>query len=94
MEFLFELLFELIFEGATCISSNKKISKLIRYPLILIIVLFFLSVIFGLLFLGIILLKENILAGCFTIAISILLFILSIVKFKKIYLKKVEEDEI
>lgn len=34
MDFIFELLFELIFEGALSVSSDKKVSKFIRYPLI------------------------------------------------------------
>lgn len=34
MDFIFELLFELIFEGALSVSSDKKVPKFIRYPLI------------------------------------------------------------
>jgi len=41
MEFLIEELLNLIFEGSIEISSNKKVSKWIRYPLIVIIILFF-----------------------------------------------------
>ena len=88
MEFIFELIAELILEGSIEISSNKKISKWIRYPLIFLIVLFFLTVIGLILFLGICLFNKNILGSLFIIAIGIIFLILSIVKFRKIYIKK------
>lgn len=57
------------------ISSNKKISKWIRYPLILFIILFFSIVIIGLFVLGLIILKENILFGLFIIVLSLFMLI-------------------
>lgn len=80
-----EFIVELLLEGSIEISSNKKISKWIRYPLI---VLFFLSVICLILFLGISLFNKNILGGLFVIDIGIILLILSMVKFRKVYIKK------
>lgn len=88
MEFLFEFIAELLLEGSIEISSNKKISKWIRYPLIVILILLFSVVIFGLLTLGIIILNKNILAGIFIIIVSIIMLIGSIIKFKNTYLKK------
>lgn len=35
MEFIFEVVFELILEGGIAIGTNKKYSKWIRYPLLL-----------------------------------------------------------
>lgn len=93
MKFLIELLFELIFEGSIELSSNKKISKFIRYPLIVIIILFFASVIFGLFFLGFIIYNKNIFASLFIITISVVMFILSIIKFKKLYFDKKVENK-
>lgn len=90
MEILIELLFELLFEGTFEISKNKKISKLIRYPLIALIVLFFALIIFGMLFIGLTVANNNILLGLFIIIISLVLLVLSIMKFKKIYMEKKE----
>jgi len=88
MEFLMELVLELILEGSISISSNKKISKWIRYPLIVIIILFFLSVI-GLVFLtGILVFKYSVLLSMLFIAIGAFLLVASIIKFKKLYLNK------
>lgn len=90
MEYLFEFLLDLILETGIEVSSNKKISKMIRYPLILLIVLFFALVIFGLLFLGILILNKNIWAGIFIISVSAILLISAIIKFKKIYINKLK----
>ncbi len=84
MEFLIEILLNLLLE----VSKNKKISKFIRYPLIAIIILFFAIVIFGLMFIGIICLKNSIVGGLIILLFSILLLIMAILKFKKIYLEK------
>ncbi|MBP3461879.1 MAG: hypothetical protein J6K21_05705 [Bacilli bacterium] len=88
MEFLIELVIDLVLEGSLEVSKNKKISKFIRYPLIAIIILFFAIVIFGLMFIGIICLKNSIVGGLIILLFSILLLIMAILKFKKIYLEK------
>ena len=88
MEFLIELLLELIFEGGIEISSNKKISKLIRYPLIFLIVLTFLSVIIGIFILGLLIFKENIYLYLLMFLISVILLICLFFKFKKLYIEK------
>lgn len=94
MEYIIEAILDLILEGSMEISSNKKISKWIRYPLILFIILFYSIVIIGLFILGLMILKENILFGFFIIVLSLFMLIGSIVKFKKIYGKKVEDKNI
>lgn len=88
MEFIFEFILELFLEGGIEISSNKKISKWIRYPIIFLIILFFLIVIFGLLFLGITFFKKETLAGLLFIVTSIILLIGSVIKFRQVYVKK------
>lgn len=90
MEFLIELLLDLIIEGSIEISSNKKVSKFIRYPLIVLIILFFTLFILGLMLLGVIILKENIYFGIFLLIIVLILLISGINKFKNIYLEKKE----
>ncbi len=88
MEFILEFIFELIFEGSVEISANNKISKWIRYPLIVIIVAFYLGLI-GLFFaLGINMFNENKLRSLLMIALAIFMFVICAVAFRKLYLKK------
>lgn len=83
-----EYLFELIFEGSIGVSKNKKTPQYIRNPLIAIIIIF-LVVIGGVILLaGILSLKENIILGVSIILLGILMFIMSIIKFREIYLTK------
>lgn len=88
MDLLFEIIFELIVEGSIEISSNKKVSKWIRYPLIAILAVLFGGVILVLFVVGIGLLHENVVGSIFFIAVDVFVLIGSIVKFKKIYLSK------
>ncbi len=88
MEYIFEFLLELILEGSIEVSKNRKIPKYIRYPLIVLIILFFIAVI-GLVFLaGILSIKENIFVGLIFIVIGLMMLIASIIKFRKTYLIK------
>lgn len=88
MDFLIELVVELLVEGGMEIGSNKKVNKWIRYPIIAIIFLFFLTVILGLIFVGITMMGENIFAALFISGIGILMLIMAIIKFKNIYKEK------
>ena len=93
MEFLIEAILDLILEGSIEISKNKKVSKWIRYPLLVIIILFFAIVIFGILLLGILLIKTSFIGGLLIILIGLLMLISSIIKFKKIYIEKKEVEK-
>lgn len=86
MEFLFEILLELIAEGTVELSKSIKVPKFIRYPLIGIIVLFFIAIIGIVLFAGFIALEENVLLGILFIILGLFLLVMGIVKFKKVYL--------
>jgi len=88
MEFLIELILELIFEGSMEISSNRKVPKIIRYPLIGLIFLCFLFVFGIILFVAIISYKESIILSILFIIIDIFLVIGFIKKFKELYLSK------
>lgn len=88
MEFLFEFILELILDGSLEASKNQRIPKFIRYPLIGIIVLFFVMVIGLIMMAGILSLKENVIVGLFFIIIGLVIFIMSIIKFRKVYLLK------
>lgn len=88
MDFLIEIILELIFEGTIEISSNQKVSKWIRYPLIYILILLVSLIIIGILILGMYLSKENIIISLILIISSIYLTIKVINK--KQYLEKKE----
>ncbi len=88
MEFIIELILDLLLEGSIEASKSAKVPKPIRYILIALISLFFLAVIGLIILLGIDTLKNSKLAGITVILMGVLLLILAIMKFKKIYLKK------
>lgn len=87
LDFLFELLFELIAEGTVELSKSKKVPKYIRYILIGIITLFFIAAIGLVFFGGLVVLKQNLFLGIIIIAVALFMLIMSIIKFKKTYLK-------
>ena len=91
MEDIIEFILELILEGGIEASKNKKIPKFIRYPLILITILFFIAIIGLIFFVGIMLLKDSIIGGIFIISIGVFMFIDTIIRFKKEYLIKKEK---
>ena len=89
MEFIFEILVELILEGTFEISKNKKVPKVIRYPLIIFIILSFLGVVMFIFYTGISAYQKiNKLCGIIFIIIGIIFIVASIIKYKKINLKK------
>lgn len=89
MEIVFEILIELIMEGTIEVSKNKKVPKIIRYPLIFLIVLLFIGVIGLVFFTGILAYQKiNRICGILFIIISVVLLISSIIKFRQIYLIK------
>lgn len=91
MEFIFEIIIDLLIEGSIGISSNKKVSKWIRYPIIVLLITFILAVDFGILLCGIFALNENLAAGIFMIIVSIVLLIATILQYRKTYLKKKDD---
>ena len=88
MELIFEFIVELLFEGIGEASQNKKISKFIRYPLIALIILLYTAFILLFVFMGVSILKENMIGGIIIIGFAILFLILSIKKFKETYIEK------
>ncbi len=89
MDFILEVLLELILEGSLAISQNKKVPRVIRYPLIIFIIFLFLGVTFIIIFTGFLLYQKlNKIFGILLILIGIIFLIFSIIKFKKLYLIK------
>ena len=85
MDIIFELILDILFEGSIEICSNKKISKWIWYPLLIILNVLLIVVIIGTFILGILLYKTSIVLSIIFIICSILFLIGGIVKFKKLY---------
>lgn len=92
MEYLFEFILELAFESSVEASKNPRVPKWIRLLLITIIVLLFLGVIGIVFFTGILMLKENLVAGVFLNVIGLLMLIMGIIKFRKVYLLKLNKE--
>ena len=88
MEYVIELLLDLLLETSMSASINTKLPKWVRYVLIILISLFFLSVI-GIVFLtAFLIFKESIYAGLIIGVIGLILLISFIFKFKNLYLKR------
>lgn len=88
MELIIEFIIELILEGSFELSKNLKTPKWLRYPLIILVILFFLAVIAIIFIVGYLSLKENTIIGLLIIIISIALAVYSISKFIDIYIKR------
>ncbi len=73
MEIIVEVIGELLFGFLEYINDHENVSKWIRYPILILCVLFIVGVLLGLIILGILLFKKDILAGIFVIAIALLL---------------------
>ena len=90
MEFVFEIIGTFIFELIFEVGFNKKISKWIRYPVLLIFISLYLLLTGGIIFLGIKTLKNEIIGGVMVIGLGIALFVGVILAFK--YKLKEQKD--
>lgn len=91
MEYIIEFILELALEGGIEASKSNRVPKYIRYPLIVIISLFFIVVIGLIFFAGILMLKDNIIVGIFIILTGLFMLVSVIVKFRKTYLIKIDQ---
>lgn len=88
MEVFIEVLGEIFFEGIFELIKNKKVSKFIRYPLLVLVCLFYMSILT--LFLYIVIsnfMQSKFVRGIISAAISLFVFVLFIYFFYKL-LKK------
>lgn len=83
MDTLFEFILELFVEGGVEIGSDKKVSRWIRYPLILFVSLFFIAIIFFCMWTGVQALLHHNLMGIFCIGVGLFLMIGCIWIFRK-----------
>lgn len=88
MDLIYEIILEIIFEGTLELSSNKKVPKFIRYPLIFILFLLISIIIVGIFILGISIYNENAIISLILLISSIALLNGAINKFKNLYLEK------
>lgn len=75
MDILIEFLGEILIEGAVELATNKKINKWIRYPILVLVIVFYSFIILGIGYLGIKILKDNILGGILLLGISLIILI-------------------
>lgn len=85
MAFLFEFIVSLLVDGGVEISSDTKISRWARYPILAVLILFFSAVILGILAFGISLWEKNILCALAVILTGLVLLAGSILKFRQVY---------
>lgn len=88
MDFLIEFIVELLLEGSIELGTNKKVPKIIRYPMLFFITTILLLVILLILYLGIRIWSQNKYASIFIMVIGIFFLIGFILKFKHIYNQK------
>ena len=88
MELIIEFIIELLLEGSFELSKNLKTPKWLRYPLIILVLLFFIAVIAIILIVGFLALKESAIIGLLLIIISIAFGVYSVAKFIDIYIKR------
>ncbi len=88
MDFLIELLLELVLEGSVEIVKSKRVSRIIRYPLIFLLALFFAAVEGLILFVGISMLKTSVLGGVIVIALAVVFLIALVIKIVREYIKR------
>lgn len=88
MEYIIEFILELCFEIGVEASKSNRVPKYVRYLLITIISLTFISLIGLIIFMGITILKNNLLGGIIIILLGLVMLVSAIFKFKKLYLQK------
>ena len=81
LDILIEILIELIFEGSSELLKNNKVPKWIR----IIIASIFISIIFALIVLGILILRKSIIGGIIIIGFGLFLLIGSIIKIRNYF---------
>ena len=88
MDLIIEFIIELILEGSFELSKNLKTPKWLRYPLIILVLLFFIAIIAIIFIVGLITLKESTIIGLLLIVISVAFTVFSVAKFIDIYIKR------
>lgn len=88
MDFILEFLLELVVEGGMEASGNRKLSRWIRYPLMILTILFFAAVIGLVFFIGVYMYREEPLASAILFLVGILLVVGAVAKIRQLYFTK------
>lgn len=83
MDFIIEVIGEIIIESLFELSTNKKVPKWIRYPLLILVISALTSIIILMIYLGFKLMMDNLLVGLIIIGLATLIFILVFMAFRK-----------
>lgn len=87
MEDILEFLLELVLEGGEELCRSRRVSKWIRYPIMILMSLMFVGVIFLMFYISWISWKENALFSIVMAAFGIILIVALVFKIRKEYLK-------
>lgn len=93
MDLIIGLIFELIVDGCIEASGNKKVCRWIRYPLIVLVCLFFGSIIALMFFVAFGVSKENPLGSVMVGMLGLFLLVGTVLKFRKLYFTKRSSEE-
>ena len=93
MELVVELVLTLFLEGGIEASKDRRISRPIRYVLILLIALFFIAVFGLLIWMGILACRRTLLGGGIVILFGLLLLVLSALQFRAAYVRKMGKSD-
>lgn len=83
MDFLIELIGEIFIEGLFELATNKKVPKLIRYPLLTLFILLYLALVGLLILLGIRIYFDNKIASFVLFGLALGLLVITIVSIRK-----------
>ncbi len=93
MDDVIAFIIELVFDIGSEVASDKKAPKWIRYPLIILVLIFYAAVTIGLLICGFIFIEENTILSLIIIGVAILFIIGGARTFHKKYQRK-KNDQI
>ena len=90
MDFIFDFILDLILDDGIKASKSKKISKPLRYIILSIVLLVYISIIGLITILGINTMKDNLLEGILILMFGIFILLVCILRFKAVYKNNIE----
>lgn len=87
MDFLAELVLEIFLEGGLEYGTSDKVPRWVRVLIFVFLALFLFTIDFFLFYLGLIIVRENILTALFLLGLGVYLFGASLFQLRKIYQK-------
>jgi hypothetical protein len=93
IEFVIEFIIDIIIDGGTELTKNKKVSKWIRYPIVIIASLISLAILGLLLLVSFSIMDDTLLGGLIILGFTLLFLGIIIYKARKAYIEAKEEKE-